>query len=630
MIPLAEPLDTSDFDLLVETALALLPNLAEEWTDYNYSDPGITLVELLAWIADSQVYSLGRNRLDERMAMAQLLGDRPRNAVPARGTLNPADPVSVPFRLAAGTRVTATGAVVPSLEAAVAVDMLPLRIAAMTVGTDAGRRDVTDINAQPGASFAAFGEPPAPEVQLEVLLEGVLPPGEARLSLGFELLHEAGEVAPELSDLRVTYLTDWAEQPLRIIDDFSAGLQRSGALILGFSSHGGNRHRLRLSNRSGALLPKIRRITVNAVPIVQQVKLRFDDATATGRPHQQLDLDLASRFASDEPVSDVAWRLSGSEPVSVEIVEGPAATSWTRCDPARALDNAKPDERVFTVREVAEAGRVEIGFGNGINGRCPPEFAPIAVSLVVSAGAGGNVLSSLEWTFSGNGLRWHNALPISGGTDPDTVATMLQRMKRRLHDDRALATTERLGQAASSLPEAFGVVRAEVVEGWEPQRRHPASAATRTLVVARRESGSETASWLAAIRTALRGRLPLGERLLVVAPDWRELRIQVVARAAQGATIAQVAAVIGEELHKRLDSDQADGARWPLGRPVTQLAVEGWLARLPGVGAIESIVLLDPAGRPLGDVPGSFARNSLPRWLPVAQDIRVTGMGAAA
>jgi hypothetical protein len=54
MIPLSAPIDDIDFDALVEIARANLPTLAPEWTDYNYSDPGITLIELLSWIADSQ------------------------------------------------------------------------------------------------------------------------------------------------------------------------------------------------------------------------------------------------------------------------------------------------------------------------------------------------------------------------------------------------------------------------------------------------------------------------------------------------------------------------------------------------------------------------------------------------
>ena len=84
MIPLSPHLDDIDFDALLALARARLPALAPEWTDYNHHDPGITLVELLAWVANSQVYSLARNRLDERLAMARLLATAPRGAIPAQ------------------------------------------------------------------------------------------------------------------------------------------------------------------------------------------------------------------------------------------------------------------------------------------------------------------------------------------------------------------------------------------------------------------------------------------------------------------------------------------------------------------------------------------------------------------
>ncbi|MGH9672131.1 MAG: hypothetical protein ACRD44_03040, partial [Bryobacteraceae bacterium] len=55
-----------------------------EWTDHNASDPGITLLDLLAWIAEQDVYRVNRvpDRL-RRLALA-LCGVRPRSARPAR------------------------------------------------------------------------------------------------------------------------------------------------------------------------------------------------------------------------------------------------------------------------------------------------------------------------------------------------------------------------------------------------------------------------------------------------------------------------------------------------------------------------------------------------------------------
>ncbi|MGH8237126.1 MAG: putative baseplate assembly protein, partial [Steroidobacteraceae bacterium] len=64
------------FDDLLEAGRSRLPSLAPRWTDYNAHDPGITLMELLAWVSEAQLYSLARMRRDERAAYAALLGLR--------------------------------------------------------------------------------------------------------------------------------------------------------------------------------------------------------------------------------------------------------------------------------------------------------------------------------------------------------------------------------------------------------------------------------------------------------------------------------------------------------------------------------------------------------------------------
>lgn len=54
-IPLPN-LDDRGYADLVAEARALIPSLAPEWTDHNPSDPGITLVELFAWLAEMMTW----------------------------------------------------------------------------------------------------------------------------------------------------------------------------------------------------------------------------------------------------------------------------------------------------------------------------------------------------------------------------------------------------------------------------------------------------------------------------------------------------------------------------------------------------------------------------------------------
>jgi len=53
-------LDDRNYQDLVEEALALIPTHAPEWTNHNPSDPGITLVELFAFLTEAIIYRLNR------------------------------------------------------------------------------------------------------------------------------------------------------------------------------------------------------------------------------------------------------------------------------------------------------------------------------------------------------------------------------------------------------------------------------------------------------------------------------------------------------------------------------------------------------------------------------------------
>ena len=58
-IPLPN-LDDRTFDDLTAEARALIPALHPEWTNHNPSDPGITLIELLAWLTEMLLFQVNQ------------------------------------------------------------------------------------------------------------------------------------------------------------------------------------------------------------------------------------------------------------------------------------------------------------------------------------------------------------------------------------------------------------------------------------------------------------------------------------------------------------------------------------------------------------------------------------------
>ena len=60
-MPLTVPnLDDRRYDDLVREALAIIPAIAPQWTNHNAADPGITLLELLAYIAELLIYRVNQ------------------------------------------------------------------------------------------------------------------------------------------------------------------------------------------------------------------------------------------------------------------------------------------------------------------------------------------------------------------------------------------------------------------------------------------------------------------------------------------------------------------------------------------------------------------------------------------
>lgn len=66
-------LDDRTYADLVEEARALIPTLYPDWTDHNPADPGITLVELFAWLAEMLIYRADQLTEAHRLAFLTLL-----------------------------------------------------------------------------------------------------------------------------------------------------------------------------------------------------------------------------------------------------------------------------------------------------------------------------------------------------------------------------------------------------------------------------------------------------------------------------------------------------------------------------------------------------------------------------
>ncbi len=77
-------LDNERYDDIMETAKNMIVSMYPEWTDFNYHDPGVTLLELFAWTKESQQYFINKIGSDNYHRFLKLLGISRRTKKPAR------------------------------------------------------------------------------------------------------------------------------------------------------------------------------------------------------------------------------------------------------------------------------------------------------------------------------------------------------------------------------------------------------------------------------------------------------------------------------------------------------------------------------------------------------------------
>jgi len=87
MSAIAPAVDERGYQELLDEALALIPVHNPEWTNFNRSDPGVTLVELFAFLTEALVYRANQIPESNRRKFLSLLGVPVAPASSARGVV---------------------------------------------------------------------------------------------------------------------------------------------------------------------------------------------------------------------------------------------------------------------------------------------------------------------------------------------------------------------------------------------------------------------------------------------------------------------------------------------------------------------------------------------------------------
>ena len=335
--------DKTYSELLLE-AIAQIPLYSKEWTNYNVSDPGITILQNLTAFQLVQQLTINEISDEIREKLLKLAGYQPREARPAQLMVQaPAEGGDILDRehlLWSGT--------IP-FEAEEEILLQPWGLESVYAGSPEGERDVTRLldPARDGAAYP-FGRRPQAGNTLTCVLSGTPEVGEALylwLQVAQEELRNPFDEKTELphfSQVRWQYYTDQGWQDARTEDE-TAGMLRSGLVKL-WLEHGlpqpaevgaarGCALRCLLESAEYDRVPRLNSLAVHLFPMVQResrVSCRVCGKERTELKGRLPRLGNLLVYCREEPGSP--YREYRQTPV-----EGAQGRFWTKEETARGV-----------------------------------------------------------------------------------------------------------------------------------------------------------------------------------------------------------------------------------------------------------------------------------------------------
>jgi hypothetical protein len=311
-MPLEIPnLDNRRWSDLVEEARSLIPRVAPRWTDHNVHDPGITFIELFAWLAEMQLYQLNRVGRKHREVFGRLAGVSRGLRTAARVNVQVEGRLNDGLFLGAGTQLT-------PLEGSEMVfetvkDLFVTRTQLIRVITEdkTGQIDQTDANAKPGVTFLPFGEDAGQDARLILGFDNFYPNEQREIRLTADLFTDdlsarcsaddplQTQIADDSSgvDIFWEYLTgsdQWS--PLQVRSDETGSFASSGSIAFTVPTdavRSGDYFWIRAGIRNGYfdIEPRLRSISLNALPCLQRETVRNEIlGRGNGKPDQTFTL----------------------------------------------------------------------------------------------------------------------------------------------------------------------------------------------------------------------------------------------------------------------------------------------------------------------------------------------------
>ena len=629
-------------------ARALIPEYAPAWTDHNLHDPGVTLVELVAWLSESLLFQLDRVSAEKLRAFLRHVGVTPLPAGVAETVVafrqGPGSPTAVHlpsrFQVTDSARELVFENSVPlavspawiELDAAEGTDR-----AVMVREANGARVDVTAANGAADRWFLPFGGSPHSGDALTIGFrdEPLLPGEELNLHVWTtswvddhaESTRVAGERAAWKEDCPDALIRGghyWAEtawdyrapddwKPLKVMADETAALSRSGRVVLRGpvvpkTIDGRHWIRCRLAGGGYDCPPTLLLVAANAAVVRHAATAPAETlGESRGVPHEEFDLGA-------RPV------VAGTTHVRLSVLG--ADDDWTE---VAEWDRTGPDDPHYRL----DPERGTITFGDGRRGRVPTATTTItARAFKVGGGPAGDVPAGRLSRLVGAGalLGVLQPLPACGGMNAEPLTKAHGRALDMLAGPTRGVTAADLERLACETP-GVPIGRVRALPGHHPSLGCLPAPGAVTIVVLPRcgDPPVPSVALLQEVRRYLERRRLLGSELHVVGPTYVPVTIEATLHAGPEAP-RELVSHAATALDRFLDplTGGSDGRGWPFGRDVLESEVLAELSRLPGVRFVDGLTISGRKGTAPSCGNLALCPTELPDSLPHAITVKET------
>jgi predicted phage baseplate assembly protein len=599
-------LDDRRFQDLVDDAKRLVQQRCPEWSDHNVHDPGVTLLELFAWLTDQLIYRV--NRVPDRLYVKflELIDVQLFPPAAARTGVTfwlagpQPDVVTIPAGTAVATVRTETDdAIGFSTEEDLAIIPSSLALIGSMISDTTLRSHDEALQRETG--FFCFDKVPKPDDALYVGLPEPVP--SCAVSLRFRCDIEGVGVDPRNPPLIWEAYDGGGWVACDLQSDQTGGLNRDGDVIIHVPrTHTASAVKGKRAAwiRARVTPPKEKQSTYGASPEINGLSVFTIGGTV---PASNMEFVESEDLGTSDNVAGQRFLLArrplvlgGDAPV-LEVSGKDGWEEWTRVD-----SFAESSERDHHYRIDLVAGEVQLGPGvrqpDGTMhyyGAVPEKGASLRIRRYrtgggtignVAAGAISVLKSSIPYVASVENRR-----AARGGVEGEDVENAKIRGPIRLRSrGRAVTAEDYEYLAREAAPEVARVRALTAEDGAE-------AGSVRLLVVpsASQEGRLEleqltpSDATLVAIKKRLDETRVIGTRVLIETPGYQGVSVVATLRARPRTSRDGLRDAALEALYSYFDpiSGGPDGAGWPFGRPVNLGEIYSILQGLRGTEYIE-------------------------------------------